>query len=338
MFLRPITMQDLDALTALAEQTGIGMTTLPADRAVLEEKVRHAELSFSDAIACPEDGYYLMALEDPESGALMGTTAVIASIGRAQPFYSYKLHGITQSCRELGIMIRHDVLHLVNDYTGASELATLFVAPGCRGGGWGKMLSLARFLLIAEFPHRFSDMIIAELRGMQDAQDKSPFWRHLGKHFFGMHFQKADFLNATMGNEFIADLMPKYPVYVSLLPEEAQSVIGKPFRDSEPAMRMLERQGFRYEGYIDIFDGGPTIQARRDDIHTIRQSRRVTVGRIGEPEDNTAPQLLSTTKLRDFRVTRGVAALDDHMEAVISPRLAAWLQVDIGDDIRLAPF
>ena len=39
-------------------------------------------------------------------------------------------------------------------------------------------------------------------------------------------------------------------------------------------MRMLENEGFAWESYIDIFDGGPTMTARTDQVRTIREAER----------------------------------------------------------------
>ncbi|NWN23137.1 arginine N-succinyltransferase, partial [Escherichia coli] len=80
--------------------------------------------------------------------------------------------------------------------------------------------------------------------------------------FFGMNFQEADSFNAIHGNQFIADLMPKHPIYTAMLQESARSVIGLPHPSGRAAMRMLESEGFAWERYVDIFDGGPTMTAR----------------------------------------------------------------------------
>ncbi len=58
-----------------------------------------------------------------------------------------------------------------------------------------------------------------------------------------MEFRDADEFNSVNGNQFIADLMPKSPVYVALLSEAAQAVIGRPHDRGVPAMKMLDRRG-----------------------------------------------------------------------------------------------
>src|SRR3569623_1421470 len=84
-----------------------------------------------------------------------------------------------------------------------------------------------------------------------------------------MNFQDADRFNATLGHQSIADLFPKHPIYVAMLTESARSVIGLPHPSGRAAMRMLENEGFAFENYIDIFDGGPTMTARTDNVMSI---------------------------------------------------------------------
>jgi arginine N-succinyltransferase len=280
MLIRPVTMSDHDAVLALAQQAGFGMTSLPPDVDVLAGKIAHSMASFAGEVA-PGSEAFLFVLEDAESGTIGGTCGVVAHVGLSQPFYSYKMTTITQVSRELELYSKHTLLQICNDLTGASEIIALFLAPAFRRDRLGKMLSLSRFLFMAGFPQCFDAQVIAEIRGVHDFQGDAPFYNSLGHHFFQMPFAKADYLNATQGNQFINDLMPKYPIYMSLLPREAQAVIGQPNLASEPAKAMLEAQGFRWQGYVDVFDGGPTLQAERNRIRAVADSERVRVAGFG---------------------------------------------------------
>src|SRR3546814_13187641 len=80
-----------------------------------------------------------------------------------------------------------------------------------------------------------------------------------------MSFQEADSFNALHGNQFIADLMPKHPIYTALLRDDARAAIGQVHDSGKPALAMLEAEGFRYDGYIDIFDGGPAGSIRSEE-------------------------------------------------------------------------
>ena len=121
------------------------------------------------------------------------------------------------------------------------------------------------------------------MRGKLDADSRSPFWEGLGRHFFSMEYSTADYLTGIGQKSFVAELMPRHPVYVNLLPESARAVIGEVHDDTRPARALLEQEGFRYEGYVDIFDAGPTLECFRDNIHAMRQSVvRSGCDRVGE--------------------------------------------------------
>jgi arginine N-succinyltransferase len=180
------------------------------------------------------------------------------------------------------------MLHLVTDLEGSSEVGGLFLHPGERAGGLGLLLARSRYLFIAMHRARFGPRILAELRGVIDERGGSAFWDAVGGKFFGMGFQEADHFNALNGNQFIADLMPKHPVYVDVA-ESARTAIGMPHPNGRPAMRMLEAEGFAYEGYVDIFDGGPTLSARTDQVRSIAGARAATVAGWPRPKGMARP-------------------------------------------------
>ena len=135
------------------------------------------------------------------------------------------------------------------------------------------LLARSRYLFIKQHRPRFGDRVLAELRGVMDQAGNSPFWDALAGRFFGMTFPEADEFNAVHGTQFIADLMPKTPIYVAMLPESARAVMGQPHPTGRAALKMLENEGFDWDCYIDIFDGGPTVTARTDQIRTVREAR-----------------------------------------------------------------
>lgn len=134
------------------------------------------------------------------------------------------------------------------------------------------MLAKSRYLFIAR--QRFGDDVVAELRGWLDG-DFSPSWEAVGSKFFDSEFLATNQHNATQGNQFIAELMPCFPLCTSLLPEEAQATIGRPNAGSVPAKAMLEADGFVYDGYVDIFDAGPTLHAKTDHIRSVANYREI---------------------------------------------------------------
>lgn len=338
MFLRPATLQDHAAVLELARQAGFGMTSLPPDEAVLKEKIEVSEASFSGNYPKKGQESFFFVLEDAEKGGhIAGTCGIKARIGLSQPFYSYKLTVITQVSTQLDIFSKQTLLQVTNDLTGATEVGSLFLEPGYRRDRLGKMMSLSRFLFIAAFPHYFADQVIAEMRGVHDIDGNAPFYNALPRKFFQMPFAKADYINATQGNQFINDLMPKYPIYLSLLPKSAQQVVGKVNAASEPAKMMLERQGFRHTGYVDIFDGGATLVADRDMIHVVAESKVSNIVAISELSEEVGKYMASNDQFSAYRCSLGRIEERGEGGVCITPRLAKRLGITIGDRIRYYP-
>lgn len=338
MFLRPATLDDHAAVLALARQAGFGMTSLPPDEAVLREKIEASVASFADRYKKPGQESFFFVLEDPENqGHIAGTCGIKAHIGLSQPFYSYKLTTITQVSSQLDIFSKQVLLQVTNDLTGATEVGSLFLEPRYRRDRMGKMMSLSRFMFIAAFREKFADNIIAEMRGVHDADGNAPFYNALPKHFFQMNFAKADYVNATQGNQFINDLMPKYPIYLNLLPKAAQRVVGQVNAASEPARAMLETQGFKYTGYIDIFDGGPTLIADRDAIAVVCDARLGVIEKIDELPEGTPKFMLSNDQFATFRCASGRLLETAPGKLHITARLAGRMGLVVGDTVRFYP-
>ena len=338
MHLRPATISDHDAILALARQAGFGMTSLPPDAEVLGDKIEASVASFAGKYSKPGQESFLFVLEDSEHGGhIAGTCGIKARIGLTQPFYSYKLTTITQASTQLDIFSKQTMLQVTNDLTGSTEIGSLFLEPSYRRDRMGKMLSLARFMFIAQFPQYFAEQVIAEMRGVHDLDGNSPFYSALPRKFFTMTFAEADYINATQGNQFINDLMPKYPIYLSLLPKSARDVVGQVNAASEPAKMMLERQGFKYTGYIDIFDGGPTLAVERDMIDVVKTSTISHISAIAELPEGTAKYMVTNTKFADFRCAGGRVAIPENGVMIVTPRLAARAGLSVGDEVRCYP-
>jgi arginine N-succinyltransferase len=272
--IRPAEASDLEAFESLIAQARAGITSLAIDRDTLRERIDESLSSFSTDVTKAADERYFFALADSASGQVAGMCAVRAAVGLKEAFYSYRVGTVVHASKELGVHGALPALYLSNDYTGCSELTSLFLGPEHRGKKLGALLSKSRLLFIAEFPERFADKVIAEIRGLSDENGRSPFWDGLGQHFFAMDFPTADHLVGAGNKSFIAELMPKHPIYVVLLPKSAQAAIGQPHENSRQALRLLEAEGFRYESYVDIFDAGPTVECRREAIRAVRESRR----------------------------------------------------------------
>ncbi|MCV6590355.1 MAG: arginine N-succinyltransferase [Marinobacterium sp.] len=317
LLIRPCKTSDLDDLMAISHAVGDGMTSMPACENAWREKIAASERAFSDPGKADDVSTWFMVLEDHESGRVVGTTAIYTGIGLDKPFYSYKISTLVSRSHDLGTTRHVKVLSMVNDYTGATEIGSLFLLPEYRKPGLGQFLSRARYMTLADFPERFGDTVMAELRGWQNEQGRSPLWDHLGSTFFGIDFQHAVNTTALKGTQFISDLMPKYPIYIDLLPQAARDVIGKPHDSSAPALNMLKKEGFQFTGYVDLFDGGPSVQVATQEIHTVRDSH---CGRCiaGDIPANAPLYMVSNGQLENYKVALVAGQLNTQGELVIS--------------------
>ncbi|MEH6577629.1 MAG: arginine N-succinyltransferase [Amphritea sp.] len=334
LLIRPCTFKDLDDLMAISHAVGRGMTSMPADEAAWKEKINDSIRAFSAAGQEKSSNTYFMVLEDSESGRVVGTTAIYTGVGLNKPFYSYKVSTLVSSCNDLEMTRQAKVLSMVNDYTGSTEIGSLFLLPEYRKPGVGQFLSRARYMALADFPHCFGEQVIAELRGWQDTEGNSPLWDHLGHTFFGIDFQQAVTTAALKGTQFISDLMPKYPIYIDLLPAAAREVIGKPHDSSAPALNMLKKEGFQFTGYVDLFDGGPSVQVAAQEIHTVRDSNIGYCRLSSELSENDVLYMISNGKLENYRVALATAHQDKQGNLLISPDTAKALQLREGDTLR----
>ena len=95
---------------------------------------------------------------------------------------------------------------------------------------------------------------------------------------------------------------------------------------------MLERENFRYQGLIDLFDAGPTMACPRDDILTVREAKRLRV-QIGAVETEEVG-LVTAHEIARFRAVRVPVVVDDEV-AVISKEAAEALRVRPGEAVRV---
>lgn len=333
VIIRPIAASDFDDLFQISKESGHGFTSLPENEELLHNKIALSEKSFSSEVKTPGEESYLWVMEDNETGEIVGTSGIIAAVGLDSAFYNYHMSKVVHSSRELNIYKSVDILTLSNDYTGNSEICTLFLRKNARKDNNGKFLSRFRFLFIAEHPTRFSDTVFAEMRGVSDENGNSPFWEWLQEHFFSIDFPTADYLSGIGNKVFIAELMPKYPIYTSLLSKEAQKVIGQVHDKTRPALQLLKSDGFNCNGYIDIFDAGPAVEANVRNIRTVQQSRHYQV-KAGDAAQGSEHMVINT-EVANFRATKCKLFVDEVSDtAIIEPQVLEALRIADGDTIR----
>ncbi len=336
MLIRPVEERDLDQLHQLAQMTTYGLTTLPKNRETFEKRVRQSLRAFADLNdADPQGQLYLFVMEDTSLQKVVGTCGIVSKVGGFKPFYAFRLETEVQQSKTLGSRHEHRVLHLIKNHDGPTEIGSLFLHPDSRGGGTGRILSLSRFLFIAEYPKLFEHEVIAEMRGVVDETGQSPFWEALGVHFFGIDFPNADMLS-LINKDFIEELIPRHPVYLDLLSPEAQASVAQVHPNTVPARRLLESEGFVYDYLVDIFEAGPVLHCPQQEIRTVRQSQVLPVVSIESELGERSIVAIVSAKDQYFRVSGGKVIEEDE-GLIIEAQLANDLQVSLGMFVRFAP-
>ena len=334
LIVRPANYDDLDDICSLADAAGPGFTSLAVGFEALQARLKKSVKSFSGPSTSSPDHTYLLILEDTDKNQVIGMSAIKAQIGIHDPFFNFRILRVAQKSSVTDSRFDMEVLVLVNEYAGATEVGSLFVMKGYRGTGAGRLISQARYMLMASDKTRFGEYVISELRGHVNDDGTSPFWDAIGRKFFRMDFQEADKISAEKDNQFILDLMPKHPIYVSLLPDDARGAIGQTHPAGTGARRYLEAEGFRYDGTIDIFDGGPSLKVPRDDIRTVKDSRIETVHSTDDEKILTLKAMISNDDLANFRCgLTDVGFVDNKLH--LEPKVLKNLYLVEGDTARI---
>ena len=337
---------DLPAFERIAAASATGITTLPADSAALRDKLERSAQAFASSDDSSGEEIYLFVVEDraaPGGPRVVGTSGIAASAGFADRFYSYRNEMVVHASRELASSNRIHTLHLCHDLTGHTLLTSFYIEPAYEHTLAPQLLSRGRLLFIAEFAQAFSDRIAAESPGLSDDNGRCPFWDAVGRRFFDMDYPQVERLTGGRNKAFIAELMPQSPIYVPLLPEQAQWAIGQLHPVAELPFAILLDEGFDTETYVDIFDGGPTVDGRVAMLKSVAGSRRRwldsvagATGKTNAPGEGAADgpwHIVSNTQRHDFRaVLRRVAPAGD----ALSLDAAAWagLAVAAGQPLR----
>ena len=319
---------DLEGFKQLREIAGAGFTSLMLDDRAMAAKLALSEQSFASSATTAGAERYFLALEHVATGGLAGCCGVKATIGETPPFFNFRMFTEAQSSAAVNRRFDMRVLIGVNDFTGCSEVGSLFVRPEHRAAGVGRALAQNRYMLMAAQPQRFRQQVVSELRGVVSPEGVAPFWEAVGRHFFKMDFAEADKLSATTDNQFILDLMPQHPVYVDLLPQEARDAIGQCHKDGEGARKLLEWEGFSFSNVVDIFDGGPLMSVQRDHIRTLRESRRYRIEPASLPS-NAKRALIAVPSIQNYRCVSAYAVIANGV-VTADPSVLAALKLDAG--------
>jgi len=280
--IRGVMPADEDQLLEVARH--LDTVNLPDDREAIRAIIDLSQKSFGGEIKDPKKREYVFALVDTARSRVVGTSMIIAQLGRRDAPYIY-LDVIDEEkySETLDKHFCHTLLRIGYSYSGPTELGGLIVHPDCRKvpERLGQMISYVRFLFIATHRQLFREELLAELLPPLEPDGTSHLWEAIGRHFTGLSYAEADFLSKK-NKEFIKSLFPDGVVYASLLPADAQAVIGKVGLQTRGVEKMLKRVGFRYAYRIDPFDGGPHFTAPTDEVTLVTRTVRTRVARIQE--------------------------------------------------------
>ncbi len=334
--LRPCEQGDLPALERFAAASPVGITTLPNNRAALADRLARSCHAFATEDTSGEE-IYLFALQEIGSEKVIGISGIAARAGFSDRFYSFRNEFVVHRSHALGVSTRVHTLHLCHDLTDVSLLISFHIDLAYANTLAPQLLSRARLLFIAQHPERFADRLAAESAGVADDNGRCPLWDAVGRRFFGMDYPAVERLTGGRSKSFIADLMPPSPVYVPLLPEEAQWAIGQLHPVAELPFSILLDEGFDTDTYVDIFDGGPTVQERIAMLKTVGRSRILALQCTDLPGD-TMPlkwQMIASSARADFRAVL-TQAEPSAQEVRIGRAAFAALGVAAGEPVRVA--
>lgn len=335
MFLiRPIKASDLDGLMKILAVSGHGLTSLPKDRDIIANKIDDSERSFKFRKHGPKGESYLFVMIEIATQKLVGVSGIIAKIGGFEAYYFYRLKKEILKSKMLKKEKEIQTLSIEKIHSGPAEICSLFLDPDYRNSQNGRFLSLSRFLYMAEHENFFEQNVIAEMRGQVSADGTSPFWNAVGKKFTDIEFLEADYLSMK-SKSFIEELLPNSPLIVNLLPQDAQDVIAKVHDSTIPARKILEQEGFSYQGLVGILEPGPILEAELNQVRSYKDSKVLKVKSIAESLNESENFIISNSGSdKEFRASLGKIQIENNNECIIEKEMAKALEVSVGDAIR----
>lgn len=333
---RPAEMADIPALEEMVSGLTPGVHTLPRTRKSIERAVERSIASFASQPDIPTDETYFFVLTTADERSVVGTAAISATAGANGTFFAFRNDVLNQVSRDLNISHNVHALSLCSDLTSHSQLSSFYLRNRRNAGPEAALLSRGRLLYASVAPQRFSDKFFASMAGMTDGNGYSPFWEALGRKFFQMDFLEAErMIEGARNRTLIVELMPHYPVYVPLLPGEAQAAMGQVHAEGELAFRLLSEEGFEPDEYIDIFDGGPILRAHRNALQSFSHAMfRTAVVGTGLEEGERDRYLVATNREENFRAVVADCPAPEMPECVaLTPEVLHALDVVQGDSV-----
>jgi len=337
--IRGAVLTDEDQLLAVAHH--LNTVNLPDDRAAIHGILDLAHKSFTGAIKDPKRREYVFVLVDTAANKIVGTSMVIAQLGRKDaPYIYFDVILEERYSATLDRHFSHTTLSIGYSYNGPTEIGGLILAPEYRKATerLGQFISYVRFLYIRMHRDLFRDEVLAELLPPLEPDGTSHLWDAVGHKFTGLSYAEADRLS-KQNKEFIRGLFPEGWIYATLLSAKAQEVIGKVGVQTRGVEKMLRRIGFRYAERVDPFDGGPHFTAPTDEITLIQRAHAAKVAKISREPILTNRSLVAVEPKEPpyFRCVLATCASLADNAVVLGEEAATHLGVNVGDEVWVLP-
>ncbi|MCX2522631.1 arginine N-succinyltransferase [Larsenimonas rhizosphaerae] len=333
---RPAEREDVPGILALAEHASPRLTNLPPDQRRLDQRVQASRRAFDieqgpDAQAC-----HMLVMADAHTGTLLGTASLRVKAGEGEAYYTYRQEQLIHASHQLDVRVEVPILALTHELSSSSLLCALALSPRLDDTQRLKaqrLLRRARLMMISQWPERFADRLTMALPGVIDDAGHSPFWNSVGKHFFGRDFQDINFQAGLESKSFIAEVMPPYPLYLSLLSDAARESLAHAHRTHHKALSDWYQEGFEDSGHVDILDGGPVLSARPSAVSVIKNGTWLPVT-IAHQTTPTHRLLLAGQDLARYRCSMLDVAMSPAGQVVLTPEQASLLGVTAGVAVR----
>jgi arginine N-succinyltransferase len=331
MLIRPVKIEDVDNIVELAKHIGQGLTSLKPDTKVILPLVQKSIKSFDTQ---DRYGMYLFVLED--DGKVVGTAGIFNGLGKSEPFYCYSVVNARQINDKFGVDVGVDYLNMLiwdERSEAPSEICSLFLHPVYRKGNTGKLITKCRYLFMAEFPHLFDKYVIAQLRAYNDENGINPFFEEWGKHFTDMTYEEVDDY-LTLGTDVTEELIPRDKIYLHMLSEEARGCLGMVHPETEPAKRLVEKEGFYYWDKVCIYAGGPMYVCERESIKSVKESEVKIISKLNDQDLDEMGYAIISTQDMEFKACIARYSQDQGLFS-IDVESANLLGIVEGDAIRV---
>ncbi|MBX3232958.1 MAG: arginine N-succinyltransferase [Labilithrix sp.] len=336
--IRGATLGDEEQILAIARH--LNTVNLPHEREGVQQILESSQQSFEGVLE-PNRRQYVFVLVDRAKDRIIGTSMIFGQLGRKDAPYIYL--DVTDEERYSATLdkhFKHTVLSIGYSYDGPTEIGGLVLHPDYRRvpERLGTFLSYVRFLFLKMHREAFRDEVLAELLPPLEADGTSHLWDALGRHFMDMSYEEADKLSRR-NKEFIRGLFPEGSIYASLLPKEAQAVIGKVGAQTRGVEKLLRRIGFRYAERVDPFDGGPHFTAPTDEITLVKATQHLNIRQLLPPGTRVGRRGLVAVEMKDPPWFRAVLSPLTSVEdgAAVGGGEAKTLGVQLGDEVWVLP-